>query len=128
MVPGDWLAGKSATSGGGTIIQKCWWTVFAQLALDQQGSALATADAQGCQAAFQVAAVEFFQEREHQSRSCRADGVSQGDGAAVDVQAGAVERSKRCRPAQFVAGELLGGECLLIGQDDGREGFIELDE
>src|SRR6266508_6477755 len=59
--------------------------------LDEQRDALAAADAGGGDAVAQPRALELAREREREPHAGRAQGMADGDGAAVDVELGLVD-------------------------------------
>src|ERR1700693_228015 len=60
-------------------------------AFDQHGAALPAADAQRGDAAAPAGALEHLEHVQDHARARGSDGMPDGDGAAVDVQLGAVE-------------------------------------
>ena len=61
-----------------------------KLALDGEGDGVAAAEAEGGDAAVDVAANHLVDEGDEDARAGGADGMADGDGAAIDV--GAVRR------------------------------------
>ena len=80
-------------------------------AVDDEGDAFAAADAEGGDAALRVALLHCVEEGDEDAGAGSADGVAEGDGAAVDVDAGGVE-----------------AEELVVDDGDDGEGFVDLVE
>src|SRR6266853_6558864 len=78
---------------------------------DGEGHGVASAEAEGGDAALEVAALQFIEQRDEDARAARADGMAERDGAAVYVH-------------------FFGIEFELPRHGDGGDGksFIELDE
>src|ERR1044071_2887950 len=76
-------------------------------ALEDDGDALAAADAGGGEAVAAAAALQLVQRRQDEARARSAERVAQGDCAAVDVRLRAVE------PQLLLDGEVLAGESLV---------------
>src|SRR5437868_2196518 len=70
----------------------------------------------------------LFQERQDQPGPGGADGMAEGDGPAVDINPAPVQLAEGLLPAELLAGEAVGGEGPLVGDDLGGEGFVQLDE
>src|SRR6266704_351529 len=81
------------------------------VALDGEGDGVATAEAEGCDAALQVAALQFVEQGDEDARPTRADGMAEGDGAAVHVDLFRIEF-----------------ELARDGNRGDGKGFIEFDE
>src|SRR3981081_2407728 len=79
--------------------------------LDDHGDALAAADAHAGEAELDVALLHLVEEGDQDAGAAGADGVADGDGAAVDVEA--------------VLGD---GELAADGDGLGGEGLVELEE
>src|SRR6202790_917493 len=101
-----WLAAYSASHKGQYFI-----SIFHLWALDGHSDGVASAQAQGGNAALQVSALQFVQQCDQDTSATGADGVADRHRAAVNVN-------------------LFGIEPELAGDSDRgyREGFIQLDE
>src|SRR3990172_11741206 len=80
-------------------------------ALEGHGHGATTTEAEGGEAMTASARGEFVEQGGHDARAAGADGVSQGDRAAVDVH---------LRPVE--------AELAAVGQHLGGEGLVDLDE
>src|SRR6266404_5728004 len=79
--------------------------------LDGEGHGVSAAEAEGGDAALQIAALQFVEESDEDARATRADGMAESDGAAIYVH-------------------FFGIELELASDSDGgsRESFVEFDE
>src|SRR5215472_11144901 len=86
-------------------------TAIFSVALDGQGDGIAAAEAESGDAALEVAALEFIEQRKEDARAGSADGMAEGDRAAVDV-------------------DLIGIEAELARNGNGGdgEGFVQFHE
>src|SRR5829696_4424151 len=97
-------------------------SALAQLhALEDDGDALAAADAGRGEAVAAAAPLQFVERRQHEARPRGAERVAERDGAAVDVGLRAVE------PQLLLDGEVLAGESLVdLDEVDLRELEVRL--
>src|SRR5204863_4790016 len=75
--------------------------------LQNQRRALAAADAEGGEADLEVAPLKFLEECQNKARAGGAHGMAEGDGAAVDVELGAVDLADGFVLVQMLLRELL---------------------
>src|SRR5947207_112137 len=80
-------------------------SIRALFPFQQNGRALAAADAEGGDAQVDVALVHFHQEREDEACAGGADGMAEGDAAAVDVEFFQVDFADGIVLVEMLAGE-----------------------
>src|SRR6266545_1091316 len=90
--------------------------------------ALTAADAEADECALLVTAGEFFQAGQNQSRAGRADGMAEGNGAAVHVEAVAFDFAEMALPLEELAGELVALEAAQASEHLGGEGLVDFDK
>src|SRR5262245_58188935 len=94
--------------------------------LDQHGAALPAADAFGGDALLDAEAFHGVDQMQHDAVAARAHGMTEADGAAVDVEPVAIDAAGGAVKAEHLAAErvvLPGGE---TGEHLRGEGFVEL--